>query len=211
MVDLEKNSKGRTVMNYLLNPLIFEKSVVPFDKPMNRKNLPPKIKTPWGSIIKFDQKNLTKQPTNKNNILIPGNQVRFNYTSSFGDNREHDTKPWIIILAKDATNKIFNISETVRARDKNGNDKFPSVYGKEYFYGLNLNYFKFDFASLIVEAVNIQKIFGDFVTYGTLKDLLTDIPEYCFRMYYRDWCAGFKKVTPSRESKDGEQQKKQEE
>jgi hypothetical protein len=100
MVDLEKNSKGRTVMNYLLNPLIFEKSVVPFDKPMNRKNLPPKIKTPWGSIIKFDQKNLTKQPTNKNNILIPGNQVRFNYTSSFGDNREHDTKPWIIILAK---------------------------------------------------------------------------------------------------------------
>lgn len=201
MDNLERNEKGRTILDYIStkhikNRTLWDSAIRDKDDPFLRKGTPPKVKTHFGTTLLFNTRGLTKSldkytPT-------PGSLWRFSYNSSFDDNREHDPFPYIILLQKESTGLVFNKSTTVR------DDKYPSVLGKKYFYGLNLNYLRMDLAALYIEAVNIQKILGDFVSEDMIKGIDSAIPKHAFRMYYLDWCSGFRRVSVKREEKNGD-------
>ena len=182
---MDRNDKGKTVLDYIRDTEWAE-AIRPFDQPFKRTGTPKRLRNPYGSKSLLKVGNLNK-PLNRYKPK-PGSLFRFSYTSSFDDNREHDLHPFIILLTKDATGKIFNRSETAR------DEKYPSVYGKQYFYGLNLNYLRWDLASLYIEAINKQRVIGDFVSHENIAVIDPTIPKHAFRMYYVDWCSGFRAV-----------------
>lgn len=189
MDELERNEKGRTILDYISNQKIWENAIRGKDEPYKRIGTPAKVQTHFGSKLALDSKNLGIP---HGDAFTPGSIWRFGYSSSFEDDRENDPFPFVLILEKESTGQVFNPSTTVRK------EKYPSVFGKKYFYGLNLNYLRFDLAALYIEAINIQRVVGKFITHSSLVALNPEIPFHAFRMYYKDWCSGFRKVEVSK-------------